>query len=652
VIDLRLWRIALLSVPIAVMVGMFSLQDVPPPLEPAIPPDAFETAAADSLARELSESTSEPRPGSEADNALAELVAARFTAIQGATVSEQRFEGSFGGEDVELRNLIAVLPGESDRQIALIASRDARDGTGATTSIASTAALLEIASSFSGTTHNKTLVFVSTDGDSIGALGARRFVNDYTGAGLIDAAVVLSQPASADPTEPLVIPWSSGPQSTATQLEETASRRVSEEVGVPAGDEGPLDDLFRLAVPAGLGDQGPLIESGLDAVRLSSSGELPSDPEGDEIDNLNGETLGGFGRAALSIVLALDARPEPVSHGPAAYIGLAGNLLPGWAIGLVAVVLLGCVAVSAFAGLASSARSPGEAARGLIWAAAASLPFVAALLVIYLTALVGFLASPEFPFDPGSERLGVGGAISAVAALLALAGIAYLLRPLRRAPPRAAAAAAPAAVSLAVIAGFGIWLSNPYLGLLVALGLQAWLLAARPGSRRGGALTLVLIGLVPVLAGVADLAGRFETGFGIWRDLLFMFTGGQIGGLLGLLWCVLAGTGAAIVALSHGPTAPPAPEMQVRAARGDGELSGDDVEGGAGPPAPERAGFGTPPAPEEAPQPESGSADPELEPEPQPGEEPERDPRLWSKPRGSTSLPSPRRSVTPPPSPA
>ena len=66
----------------------------------------------------------------------------------------------------------------------------------------------EIASSFAGSTHHKTLVFVSTDGSSIGALGARRFVRDYTNAGLLDGAIDLSQPAVADPKAPLVIPWS------------------------------------------------------------------------------------------------------------------------------------------------------------------------------------------------------------------------------------------------------------------------------------------------------------------------------------------------------------------------------------------------------------------------------------------------------------
>ena len=124
------------------------------------------------------------------------------SSIPGAAIAEQRFEGSFRGDEVELRNLIATLPGESERQIAVLAPRDAADGSGALTSIASTAALLEIANGFSGSVHNKTLVFVSTDGSSIGALGARRFVRDYSDADRLDAAIVLSQPAAPQPRPP------------------------------------------------------------------------------------------------------------------------------------------------------------------------------------------------------------------------------------------------------------------------------------------------------------------------------------------------------------------------------------------------------------------------------------------------------------------
>src|SRR5262249_23745002 len=156
----------------------------------------------------------------------------------------------------------------------------------------------------SGSAHHKTLVFVSTDGSSIGALGARRFVRDYSDAGLLDAAIVLSQPAVQEPRAPLVIPWSTGAQSTASQLADTANSTVSKETATPAGDEGPLSDLFRLALPAGLGDQGPLIQAGLPAVRLSSDGELPIDPARDTPENFRPDTFDRFGRAALSLILA------------------------------------------------------------------------------------------------------------------------------------------------------------------------------------------------------------------------------------------------------------------------------------------------------------------------------------------------------------
>src|SRR3954454_12830005 len=229
-IDLRLYRYALLSVPVIAVVAMFSLRGAPGAPSEGIPPDAFDPATAAPLAKQLAASAPTPTPGSESDRKLAEQVKTRFSAIDGATVSEQSFDGSFNGHGVHLNNLIATLPGDSNREVALIAPRDVAGGSGATTSAASTAALLEIADSFSGASHHKTLVFVSTDGSSIGALGVKRFIHDYSDSSLLDAAIVLSQPALSDPVPPLVIPWSTGPQSTASQLAETANSTVSKEL--------------------------------------------------------------------------------------------------------------------------------------------------------------------------------------------------------------------------------------------------------------------------------------------------------------------------------------------------------------------------------------------------------------------------------------
>jgi hypothetical protein len=629
-IDLRLYRYALLAVPLIAVIAMFSLEDVPKELSAGIPPDAFDPAVAVPLSRQLATDAPYPTPGSAADQKLADEVKSHFSGIEGATVSEQSFDGSYKGHDVHLHNLIATLPGESDRQIALIAPRDVAQGSGAATSTAATAALIEIAEGFSGAAHHNTLVFVSADGSSIGALGAKRFVQDYGDASQLDAAIVLSQPALRDPTAPLVIPWSTGDQSTSSQLAETADSITSKELAMPSGDEGPLADLFRLALPAGLGDQGPLIEHGLPAVRLSADGELPVAPSRDTTESFDSDTFDRFGRAALSLVLTLDGTAAPVEHGPRGYIGLAGNLMPGWTIALLALSLLAPVGIGAASGLLSAARQPIEAVRGGVWTLLRALPFLATLIVLLLTALVGLLPSPAFPFDPRFEDLGATGTMSVVVAVLAYFAVAFFLRPLRPPPSRAVETAAPAALLLACLAGLGVWLSNPYLGLLVGVGLQAWVFAAarvRPG--RLIAAGLVLLGLLPALVLCANLAGRFDAGLGVWRDLALMLADGQIGTTLGVLICVLAGAGVAIVAVAGNAAVRPGPEFRL-----EGEIS---VRRGR--PAPE------PPEPPEA----------EEEPEPDRPEpaqpEPERDPRLWSKPRVSSWPPPGSLSPTPWPSP-
>ena len=426
-------------------------------------------------------------------------------------------------------------------------------GSGATTSVASTAALLEIAEGFSGSAHHKTLVFVSTDGSSIGALGAKRFISDYSDAALLDAAIVLSQPALENPTAPLVIPWSTGPQSTASQLAETANSTVSKELAMPAGDEGPLDDLFRLALPAGLGEQGPLIEAGLPAVRLSADGELPVESGRDVPESFDTDTFDRFGRAALSLILALDSSPGAVEHGPKGYIGVAGNLMPGWTIALLALSLLVPAALAAGSGLASAARSPIEAVRGFVWSLLRVVPFLGALLVILLATLWSACCpAPSSRSTPVSRRLGTGGAISVIAALLFYCVVSFFLRPLRPPPASAVATAAPAALLLACLATLGVWFVNPYLALLVSVGLQAWVLAAaRLAPGRLAAAGLVLLGLVPAVVLLADLAGRFDAGFGVWHDLVLMVADGQIGVALSLLACLGAGAGVAIVALGR-----------------------------------------------------------------------------------------------------
>ena len=221
---------------------------------------------------------------------------------------------------------------------------------------------------FSGSAHHKTLVFVSTDGSSIGALGTKRFIRDYSDSSLLDAAIVLSQPALANPTAPLVIPWSTGPQSTASQLAETANSTVSKELATPAGDEGPLDDLFRLALPAGLGEQGPLIEAGLPAVRLSADGELPVDPARDAPESFDTRHLRPLRpRRPLADPRARCVPGRGRAWARAATSGSPATCCPAGRSPCSRSPCCSRSALAAGSGLASAARSPIEAVRGFVW---------------------------------------------------------------------------------------------------------------------------------------------------------------------------------------------------------------------------------------------------------------------------------------------
>jgi hypothetical protein len=309
--------------------------------------------------------------------------------------------------------------------------------------------------------------------------------------------------------------------------------------------------------------------------------------------------------------------------------------MPGWTIALLALSLLVPVGLAAGSGLVSAARSPIEAIRGSVWTLLRALPFLAALLVLLGAALVGLLPDPEFPFDPRSEGLGTGGTASVLISVLLYCVVAFFLRPLRPPPSRAVATAAPAALLVACLATFGLWLANPYLGFVVAVGLQAWVLAAArlvPG--RPAATGFLLLGLVPGLVLLADLAGRFDAGIGVWHDVVLMVADGQIGASVALLACLLAGAGVAIVAVAGRAPGRPPPEMRL-----EGEISVRRRVAAAEPAEPE-PGRATDEQPED---------EPEAPPEPaQP--EPERDPRLWSKPRGSSWPPPGSRSPTPSPS--
>ena len=114
-ISFRIYRAAFAPALVAIVVLLFSLQGRPAPLPPVVASAEFDQVAAARIDRQIVDAAPVRTPGSEGDEAIADLVAKRFASVSEGQVTEQRFDHNFEGEDVELRNVILTLPGESAR---------------------------------------------------------------------------------------------------------------------------------------------------------------------------------------------------------------------------------------------------------------------------------------------------------------------------------------------------------------------------------------------------------------------------------------------------------------------------------------------------------------------------------------------------------
>jgi hypothetical protein len=552
IVDFRLYRAAFIPALLAAVTLMFSLQGVPQAAEPAVPTSGFEAGPAMSIAREIVTAAPDRSPGSEGDNRVADLVADRFAAIEAGTSSEQQFNSSFDGDDVRLRNVLLTLPGETDDTIVVLAARDSVEDPGAASSAAATGALVELAEVLGVAGHTKTYVLASTSGASEGAAGARELLDGLAGSGQVEAVVVLSQLGATELAQPFVVTTATGPQSGSAQLRQTAERAVETQAGATSRGAGTFGQLARLAIPSGLGEQAPLIEMDVDAVAISSAGERPLPPARDQEEDLSAGTVSNFGRAAQSLVQAVDSAPSspPLDPGPSTYLEVGGNLVPGWTLSLLALGLLLPALVAAVDAAARALRRTEPLADGLAWAAAMALPLVGALATLYLLSFLGVVPRPRFPFDPAMFEIGVAAVATAVLASAAMVGSAFLLRGRRR--PGFAGDAALAGVGIvAAVAGLVVWLANPYLALLLAPAAHVWLLATGAVRLTHVATTAVAAAasLVPAAAALGHVAAALDLGAGAPWTLAIMVADGQIGfwSILGL--CFLAGSliGAVLV---------------------------------------------------------------------------------------------------------
>ncbi len=545
-----MYRIAFVPALLAAVLAMFSLQDRPRPLPQGLAADVlFDGRSAATRATAIAEASPDRSPGSRGNQATARLVATRFEQ-RGFRVVVDRF----GHAGHDLVNVIGRRAGATRRQIVVMAERDASVTPDAPGSASDTAALLELARVFEGRATRRTLVLASVDGSTLGEVGTIRLAELLGSTAQVDAVLVISDLGARRLKGRFLQTWSNDSARTSISLQRTAVDSIRQERAVSSESSSAFGQLARLSFPVGVGAQGPLLERGFDALRISGSGELPPGGNG-PVEAIDEDRLGTLGRATLRTVTAVD-EGGGAKDGPGTYLLAVSQVVPGWALALLSAGLLLPVLAVTVDAFARARRRRIEVLPWLRWVGSWVAALLCALAAAEVLALLGATpAPPPAPVPPADMPLdGAGVAVIAAVAAFAVGGHLLARRLAIRPVPELRDPTDPGAgVALALaiaLAAVLLWLVNPFAALLAVPAAHLWTLTAltRPSPPRRARAVLVGIGALPPL--IVWLYHLFALSLdpleSVWY-LLLLVTGHDLGlatALIGCLW--LAALGAVI----------------------------------------------------------------------------------------------------------
>jgi hypothetical protein len=555
---------ALLVVPavVALLFSVSAMGTLPrPPLEPL-----FDRDTAVALSAELSSRFPSRVPGTP-EAAEAALWFGQTVSSFGLEVEEDAWTEDVAElGSVELRNMVVVVPGRSDRVVVVVAHRDnAGAGPGLGDNASGTSALIELARGYAprgaaGTPRpQRTLVLVSTDGGAYGGAGAARFAETSPYADAAFAAVVLDGIAGGG--RPSIAVAGDDPRSPAPALVRTALTRVAEQTGREPSLAGIPTQLVDLGIPFAYGEQGRLLAAGIASVTLTTEepGE-PAVPVGDPTSRLSAAQLGSMGRATEALVGSIDASLGAAFRTPDS-IFLRDRVASGWTVRLTLLIAVVPFALGALDLLVRSRRRrlplvPAVRAlrtRLLFWLYAGLLLWLAGVAGILPTGAALPLPTHS-PFLADWPVAGLG--LFAIALALGWLAERRRLAVAARVDPEERLAGYAVALAWLAVVAVVIGLVKPYALVFVLPSLYAWLwlpLRTRLWTRA----LLFLLGLLGPIAGLVILSSQLGLGLGdTTLYLLGLATVGyvSIGSIfLALAWAAVAGQ---IGALAFGRYAP------------------------------------------------------------------------------------------------
>src|SRR5262245_31237177 len=523
----RTYRGTALLVGIPLLIAAFTVSR-PEQLPPPTLPPAFDQQAAVEGTRELALQFPDRAPGTASAQMASDWVVERLRSY-GFRVQRDRFEAEIPGlGHRDLQNVYAVAPGRSGAALVVLAHRDnAGTGPGASDNAAGTGALLELARGYglraspapgvaaAPITPAHTIVFLSTDAGSFGAIGAKRFLDHSAYRNRIEAAINLAA-LGGRPTLRLDLA-ADRPRSPDPTLVQTAANRVEQRTGETARRTSAVGQLIDLAFPFSLYEQAPLVGQGIPTFTLTTAGERPPRPETDTLNALVPRRIGQAGGVAEDVLGSLDAGVA-LPGSTSTYIYLGPRIIRGWAIKLVLIAALFpflIAAVDLFARcrrrripLAPALRS--YRSRLAFWLWTGGLFGLMALLGLWGNG-VPVPPSPDLPYAGDVPVLALGMLVA-----LSLAGwfvVRERLLPRRTVSPEEELAGQTAALlALGVVALLTV-ATNPFALIFILPSLHAWLWLPQVRYARIWTRAAVLaLGLLGPLLLVMSLAVRFELG--------------------------------------------------------------------------------------------------------------------------------------------
>jgi hypothetical protein len=516
-------------------------------------PPAFDARAAAGVAAELERDYPDRVPGS-VGAARAAAWYAQTLGLYGLRVREDRWREQLDelGE-VELVNLVTVVPGATKDVIVIVAHRDndpVRDPAGDNAS--GVAAMVELLRGYAviGTVGrrlepNHTLAFVSTDGGAFGGAGAARFAARSPLARAAVATIVLDGLSGDLPVR--LVTSAPATVAPAPALVRTAEARVDAETGEPVGGPGIISQLVGLGLPFGYGEQGHFLREGRSAVRLATAPSHPS-TEG------AARRLGAVGRGAEATLASLDAAIQLAGR-TAPYLYVGDRVLRGWVVEAFLLILVLPVGLVVIDLLVRAVRRGDVLApawhaleRSLLGAGAGGL-------VLWLAAVAGIF--PRGGLNPPAPAGDAGQWLGLLAAVVAAVAVARFGRSARRSSSRPASSAAPFVVALAALLCIAVVVAavNRFALVLVLPSLYAWIwLPHLAGRRQWLGDALWGIGVVGPIAAVIVIAEELRLGIDAVVYAVGLGTSGTVPWLLSVTalgWIAVAvQTGSAQAAQS------------------------------------------------------------------------------------------------------